>query len=241
MGTTLETVEFVGLLRVRDPEIFQMLDAVLRTVFVAAAAVFLTLLVATPLAYRVSRWKSRGRRFVDALLSVPMVLPPTVVGFALLWSLGRRGFAGKIIYQLTGSSLVFTVWAAIIAASVVSFPILYRSARTAFDKVNPRLEDVARTLGVSEAELFWRVSFPLARRGIVAGAVLGTARAMGEFGATLMVAGNIPGLTQTLPLAIYEAVQGGRDVEALGLSALIAAVGMAMLLLVDQLETVETH
>ena len=163
------------------------------------------------LAYLVSRRQFRGREGSDAPCTLPLVLPPTVLGYYLIVLIGRQGWLGRWLQETWGISLIFTWQGAALAAAVVSLPLIYKSARAAFEEVNPELENAARTLGLSEAAVFFRVSLPLAWRGILAGAMLAFARAMGEFGATLMVAGNLPGKTQTLSLAVYDAMQAGND------------------------------
>ena len=162
------------------------------------------------IAWGLSRWTSRWCDVVDACLTLPMVLPPTVTGYYLLVLFGRRGWLGEWL-QSHGIELVFTWQGAVVAAAVVAFPMVLKAARAAFLDVDHRLEQAAAVLGVSPAAVFFRVSLPLAMRGILAGVLLAFARALGEFGATLMVAGNIPGRTQTLSIAIYEAVQAGND------------------------------
>lgn len=161
-------------------------------------------------AYGLSRWSSRFCDVVDAFLTLPMVLPPTVTGYYLLVLLGRRGWLGGWL-ESHGIQLVFTWQGAVVAATVVAFPMVLKAARAAFLEVDQRLEHAAAVLGTSASAVFFRVSLPLATRGILAGVLLAFARALGEFGATLMVAGNIPGRTQTLSIAIYEAVQAGND------------------------------
>lgn len=213
-----------------------MFDVVLRTIWISLAAAACATCLAAPFAYAACGWPRPLRRAADALLCVPMVLPPTVVGFALLWSFGRQGPAGRALHAAFGGSLVFTPWAAVLAAAVVSFPLVYRAARAAFERIDPQLGRAARTLGLGGGAIFWRVSLPLAAKGVGAGAVLGFARAMGEFGATMMVAGNIPGKTQTLPLAVYESVQGGRDSEALALCGVALAVGVGAVAALEWLQ-----
>ena len=148
------------------------------------------------------------------LCTLPLVLPPTVLGYYLIVLIGRQGWLGRWLQETWGISLIFTWQGAVLAAAVVSLPLVFKSARAAFEEVDPDLENAARTLGLSETAVFFRVSLPLAWRGILAGAMLAFARAMGEFGATLMVAGNLPGKTQTLSLAVYDAVQAGNDAVA---------------------------
>ncbi|MGB6242540.1 MAG: molybdate ABC transporter permease subunit [Castellaniella sp.] len=181
-------------------------------------------------AYGLSRWSSRWCDVVDAFLTLPMVLPPTVTGYYLLVLFGRRGWLGAWL-QSHGIELVFTWQGAVVAASVVAFPMVLKAARAAFLDVDHRLEQAAAVLGVSPAAVFFRVSLPLAARGILAGVLLAFARALGEFGATLMVAGNIPGKTQTLSIAIYEAVQAGNDETANILVLVTSATCVAVLCL----------
>ncbi|CAB3814527.1 molybdate ABC transporter permease subunit [Achromobacter sp. CF-sbj1-Ac2-l] len=185
----------------------------LLTLKVAGWATLLAAVAGTAAAYGLSRWRCPGRDLLDAVLTLPLVLPPTVLGYYLLVLLGRRGVLGEKLAAL-GIELVFTWQGAVIAASVVAFPLVFKSARAAFEDVDPQLESAARVLGVREAGVFFRVTLPLAARGIVAGVLLAFARALGEFGATLMIAGNLPGRTQTLSVAIYEAVQAGDDATA---------------------------
>jgi len=162
------------------------------------------------LAVLLARRRLPGRLFIETLIFLPMVLPPSVIGYFLLLALG----SGSPIVEWFHIRILFTWPAAAVASAVVGLPLMVQSARAAIASVDHRLEDAARTLGSSEPEVLWRVTLPLARRGVVAGLILGAARALGEFGATLMVAGNIPGRTQTLPLAIYDAVQARRYEQA---------------------------
>jgi molybdate transport system permease protein len=155
-----------------------------------------------------------GREFVDALLTLPLVLPPTVIGYYLLVVIGKRGWLGHWLHDSFGINLIFTWQGAVIAATVVAFPLVLKSARTAFESVDPQLERAARVLGLNEWAVFFRVTVPMAWPGILAGVLLVFARSLGEFGATLMVAGSIPGRTQTLSVAVYEAVQAGQDDRA---------------------------
>jgi len=179
------------------------------TLKVASLATLLSLCAGVALAYIMCRRGFPGAGAVDALLTLPLVLPPTVLGYYLIVLLGRKGALGGWLMNTFGVSLIFSWQGAVVAAAVVAFPLVFRSARAAFQGVDPNLEDAARVLGEDEGPVFIRVSLPLAWRGILAGAMLTFARAMGEFGATLMVAGNIPGRTQTLSMAVYEAVQAG--------------------------------
>jgi molybdate transport system permease protein len=150
----------------------------------------------------------RGKGIVDGLFTLPLVLPPTMVGFFLLVIFGKNGFIGQLLNSI-GAPVVFTWTGAVIASTVVAFPLMYRTVRGAFEQLDENLLGAARTLGMSEPKLFWRVMMPNSLPGIMAGAVLAFARALGEFGATIMLAGNIPGRTQTVSVAIYTAVQAG--------------------------------
>lgn len=180
---------------------------------VAGWATALDVVLGVAAGYALARWRSGARDVVDSLLTLPLVLPPTVLGYYLLVLLGRRGVIGAWLDGL-GIQLVFTWQGAVIASMVVAFPLILKSARAAFEGVDPQLERAARTLGLSETAVFFRVTLPLAARGILAGALLAFARALGEFGATLMIAGNLPGRTQTLSVAVYAAVQAGDDSTA---------------------------
>ena len=180
--------------------------------------------------FALSRRGLPGREFLDAVCTLPLVLPPTVIGYYLLVLFGRRGVLGLWLQEHFGVSLVFTWQGAALAAGVVAFPLVCKGARTAFEGVDQNLEHAARSLGAGEAGVFLRVSLPLAWRGVLSGTMLALARAMGEFGATLMLAGNLPGRTQTLSLAIYDAAQAGRDNEATFLVALTSVVCILLLL-----------
>jgi molybdate transport system permease protein len=183
----------------------------LLSVKVAAWATAITLVTGVAVAWWVARRPFRGREVFDAVMTLPMVMPPTVLGYYLIVLIGRRGWIGGWLHEHLGITLMFTWQGAAIAASVVAFPLVYKAARAAFEEVPRQAENAARVLGADEWTVFVRVSLPLAWRGILAGAMLAFARAMGEFGATLMVAGSIPGKTQTLSIAVYEAVQAGHD------------------------------
>jgi len=174
---------------------------------VAGWATAVASVLGVALGYLFARCRFPGRELLDALLTLPMVLPPTVLGYYLLVIIGRGGW----LYDTFGISLVFTWQGAVVAASLVAFPLVFKPARAAFEGVDPRLEQAARALGLRGIQVFLRVTLPLAWRAILAGLLLAFARALGEFGATLMVAGSIPGETQTLSLAVYDAVQAGRE------------------------------
>jgi len=195
---------------------------------VAGVATLLAMLVGVALAWVMVRTRLPGRDLLNALTSLPLVLPPTVLGYYLLVALGQQSPLGRWLAQ-HGWPLVFTWQGAVVAATVVALPLVVQSAQAALASIDPHLEEVARTLGRSEPAIFLTITLPLAWRGIFAGAVLAFARALGEFGATLMVAGNIPGRTQTMPIAIYDAVQGGNQAEANLLAGIVTVVAMVLL------------
>ncbi len=178
----------------------------------------------------------RGKAAVDAAVTLPLVLPPTVLGYYLLVLLGHRSPLGKLWEKIFGSPLVFTWKAAVVAALLYSLPLLVKSSRAALESVDRSCERAARTLGASEWKLFWRVTLPLARRSILAATALAFARSLGEFGATLMIAGNIPGQTQTVAVAIYDAQESGNNTLALTLVLVISAIALAILTLAARLE-----
>jgi molybdate transport system permease protein len=200
------------------------------TLKVAGWATAINLVLGVGVGYALSRWRFPGRDVLDALLTLPMVMPPTVLGYYLLVVIGSQGVVGAWLLQNLGIRLIFTWQAAVIAATIVAFPLVFKAARAAFENVDPQWEDAARTLGLSEWSIFLRVSLPLAWRGILAGLLLAFARALGEFGATLMVAGSMAGQTQTLSIAVYEAVQAGHDDTANFLVMVTSLVCMAILL-----------
>lgn len=202
---------------------------------VAGWATAINLVLGVAFGALLARRRFPGRELLDTVFTLPLVLPPTVLGYYLLVLVGRNGPLGAWLQDSFGINLVFTWQAAVIAAAVASFPLVFKPARAAFEGVDRQLEQAARTLGVSETALFFRVSLPLAWRGILAGLLLAFARAMGEFGATIMVAGSIPGQTQTLSIAIYEAVQAGNDGRANVLVLVSSLVCIAVLLLAARL------
>jgi molybdate transport system permease protein len=177
----------------------------------------------------------RGKELLDAAVTLPLVLPPTVLGYYLLVVLGRHSPVGQLYEWAFGGPLVFSWQAAVVAALFHSTPLLVKSARAAFENVDRSYERAARNLGASELRLFWRVTLPLARRSILAAAALAFARALGDFGVTLMIAGNIPGRTQTVALAIYDAVEGGKGNVALVLVLIISAVALLILTVANRL------
>lgn len=210
-------------------EITGALKPLLLTLKVSLLATLLAFVGGVLLSRMLSRGRFPGKEWLDALLTLPLVLPPTVLGYYLIVVFGRKGWLGQILWERLGVSLMFTWQGAVLAAAVVSFPLVLKSAGAAFEGVDRNLENAARTLGSSEIGVFLRVSLPLAWRGILAGAMLAFARAMGEFGATLMIAGNLPGKTQTLSLAVYDAVQAGNDRLATALVLLTSAVCVLVL------------
>ncbi len=181
------------------------------TLKVAAWATAINLAFGVAAGWVLARKRFVGRELLDAILTLPFVLPPTVLGYYLLVVIGKQGWLGRWLDQSFGINLIFTWQGAVIAASLVSFPLVLKSARAAFDEVDPQLERAARVLGLGEWAVFFRITLPMAWSGILAGTLLVFARSLGEFGATLMVAGSIPGRTQTLSIAVYEAVQAGQD------------------------------
>jgi molybdate transport system permease protein len=201
---------------------------VLLSLRVGLSALAVIFVLGTLAARAMTRRHFPGKDVVDGLLVLPLVLPPVVTGFLLLVLLGRNGPVGRFLEDAFGVRLLFTLHAAVLAAVVVAFPLMYQSAKAAFQSVDTRLEDAARTLGAGEARVFLTVTLPLAWPGLVAGTVLSFARSLGEFGATVMVAGNIPGETTTVPLAIFFLADAG-DLRAAVISALvISALSMGM-------------
>jgi len=204
---------------------------------VAVMATCLTLMLGIPLAWFLARTRFRGRELLEGLVVLPLVLPPTVLGYYLLVVIGARGPIGRLLGGL-GIELAFTWRAAVLAACVGSIALLVKAVQAGFETVDRRLEDAARTLGRSEWRIFWSITLPLAFRSIVAGTVLAFCRALGDFGITLMVAGSIPGRTQTLPLAIYDRVQAFQMEEANLLSAIAVGIMLVLVLGVGRLARV---
>lgn len=205
-------------------EEWQILGLTLRT------AALSTLFIVPPglaIAWLLARYRWRGKSLVETLVALPLVMPPVATGLILLELLGRRGPIGGWLHRTFDLDIVFTWRAVVMAMMVMSFPLLVRAARVAFEEVNPRLEQIARTLGARDARVFVTITLPLAARGIASGMLLAFARAIGEFGATILVAGNIPGRTTTLSLAIYNLVQLGRDEAAFRLLAVAVIVAFA--------------
>ncbi|MFO0749009.1 MAG: molybdate ABC transporter permease subunit [Myxococcota bacterium] len=201
---------------------------------IAALATVLAALVGVPLAALLTR-PFPGRELVDALVTAPMVLPPTVLGYYVLVAVGHDSAIGQAWEALTGSSLVFSFSGLVLAAFIAALPFVVKGARAALEDVDPRMLQAARTLGASRRRAFVAVALPLAARGIAAGLSLGFARALGDFGVTLMLSGNIAGSTRTASLAIYDAVLGGRSAEAAGLIALTTACAVGALVIANRL------
>ena len=209
--------------------------ALLLSLKVAGFATAINLVLGIAVGFALARLRFPGRDLLDTLLTLPMVMPPTVLGYYLLVLMGRRSWLGAWLHDSFGINLIFTWQAAVIAAAIVAFPLVFKPARAAFEAVDGQLEQAGRVLGISEAGIFFRITLPLAWRGILAGVLLAFARALGEFGATLMVAGSIPGTTQTLSIAVYEAVQAGQDDVANTLVLATSAVCIAVLLAAGRL------
>lgn len=203
---------------------------------VAGWATLFASLLGIALGYLFARKRFVGRDLLESLLTLPMVLPPTVLGYYLLVLLGRHGPVGQFLYQHWQIQLIFSWQGAVIAASLVALPLIFKPARAAFENVDYQFEQAGRVLGLSEAAIFFRITLPLAWRGIMAGILLGFVRCLGEFGATLMIAGSIPGQTQTLSIAIYEAVQAGRDEQAQSLVLLTSISCLLILLIAGRLQ-----
>jgi molybdate transport system permease protein len=196
---------------------------------VAAIATLFVIVLGTAVAYLLSHKTFRGRNLLDSLVTLPLVLPPTVVGYYLLVVLGRNSPLGHLYEAVIGHPLVFTWQAAVVAAFFHSAPIYIKAARTVLETVDYRYEWAARSLGANEWRTFWNITLPLARRGLASLATLAFARSLGDFGVTIMLAGNIPGQTQTLSVAIYEAVESGNGRAARILVLLVSAVTLALL------------
>ena len=197
----------------------------------AAATIVIVFFIGVIIAWRVERLQSQSLKvFADAVITLPMVLPPTVAGFFLLYFFGNNRFLGQLIYQLTGIKIAFSWLATVLAAAVISLPLMYRSARGALSQVDKGMLEAARSLGMTEWRIFWRIHLPNALPGIIAGGLLAFARGLGEFGATAMIAGNIAGRTRTLPLAVYSAVAAG-DWDAAGWYVAVI-VGICLLVVI---------
>ena len=206
------------------------ISLILLTLQIAVVATVINLPIAIGLSWLIVKRRVRGSFLLDVLVSLPLALPPVVSGYFLLLLLGREGPVGSLIRDILGVDIVFSWVAAALASAVVSFPLMARGVMTAIEGVDERLERSARSLGAGALRVAFTITLPLAYRGIMAGVLLGFVRALSEFGATIVVAGNIPGRTQTLPLAIFEKVQLGRDADALRLVGVSIALAVATIL-----------
>lgn len=221
------------------PDLFfgvSLMDSLLLSLRVAGLATAVSFVCGTLAAWALARRKGPLPSLIDALCTLPLVLPPTVLGYYLILMVGRRGLLGPWLAHW-GINLMFSWEGAVVAATVVVFPLIYKSARAALESVDSNLENAARTLGASEIKVLLAVSLPQAWRGIFAGSMLAFARGMGEFGATLMIAGNIPGKTQTLALAIYDAFQAGNDAQAAALVVVTSLLCVGTLMAAECLLT----
>jgi len=196
-------------------------------------ATFIVFFIGIAAAWFMASYKGRARGILDGILTLPMVLPPTVVGFILLMIIGKNYPIGKLLNGF-GINIIFTWFATVIAATVVAFPLMYKTCVGAFKQIDVNVINAARTLGVSEWKIFWKVAVPLAWPGIAAGTVLAFARALGEFGATIMVAGSIPGKTETIPIAIYFAVVAGETGNAIKWVILIFIISLTVMVASDK-------
>jgi molybdate transport system permease protein len=203
---------------------------------VASLATLISLALGLWLAYLLANRRFRGKEMLDAVVTLPLVLPPTVLGYYLLVVLGRTSPLGRVYEWAFGGPLVFTWQAAVLASTLHAIPLLVKSARAAFETVDRSYEKAARNLGASDWRVFWRVTLPLSHRAVVAATVLAFARALGDFGATLMIAGDIPGRTQTAAIAIYDAVEGGDTLVARVLVLVLSAVGVAIVYAANRLQ-----
>lgn len=209
------------------------LNTILLSLRVATLATLIAFVIGLFLAYYLNKQKIAGKNFWETLLILPMILPPSVMGYLLLVAFGKRGIFGSFLLEHFGVQVVFTWIGAVIAAAVVSLPLMYQNAKSAIISIDPLYENAARTLGSSELKIFFTVILPLAYPGIISGTVLTFARALGEFGATLMIAGNIPGKTQTIPIAIYFAVESGKSETANGLVLMMTLFSFLLIFLLN--------
>lgn len=203
---------------------------------VAAVATLVSLALGLWIAYLLANRRFRGKELLDALVTLPLVLPPTVLGYYLLVVLGRSSPLGHVYEWAFGGPLVFTWQAAVVAATLHAIPLLVKSARAAFETVDRSYEKAARNLGASDWRVFWRVTLPLSRRAVIAATVLAFARALGDFGATLMIAGDIPGRTQTAAIAIYDAVEAGDTMVARVMVLVLSVMAMAIVYAANRLQ-----
>ena len=198
----------------------------------AFLATIITSIIGIFISYKMANYKGRGRGIIDGIFTLPLILPPTVIGFFLLLLCGKNGLVGKVFMSFN-KNIIFSWSATVIAAAVVAFPMMYRTCRSAFEQMDKNMISAARTLGLSETKIFFKIAIPLAWPGIIGGLVLSFARALGEFGATLMIAGNIPGRTQTMPVAIFFAVESGDMNKAMLWVLIIVAISFIMIFLLN--------
>ena len=201
----------------------------IQVALLATGVTFLLGLAAANFVYKLGR----GKGIIDTVFTLPMILPPTVAGFFLLLTFGRNGFIGRFLYSVFGITVVFSWVGAVIAAIFVSFPLMYRTARGAFEQIDQNVIYAAETLGFSKLKIFWTIKVPMAKAGILAGTVLSFARALGEFGATIMIAGNIPGRTQTMAIAVFSAVSAGNREVAYIWVAILSMMSFVMIMLMN--------
>jgi molybdate transport system permease protein len=211
------------------------LDPIIRSLIVAVVSTLLCLVTATGLGYLFSHRRFVGKTAAETFLMLPLVLPPSVVGFGLLVIFGRGSWVGRFFEWLLHQPIVFTVWAAMIASFVVAFPLMFQTVKNGFEAVNPDIREAAKIDGAGRGRLFWHIDLPLAKHAVLTGTLLAFARSIGEFGATLMIAGNIPGKTQTMPTAIYIAVETNHLALAWGWVACTVIFSFVLLLFVYSL------
>ena len=199
----------------------------------------ITFFIGVPIGYLIANSKNKYKGIIDGMITLPLILPPTVVGFFLLLICGKNGPIGIFLKSIFDITLIFSWPATVIAACVVAFPMMYRTTRASFEQIDPNLIAAARTLGLSEFKIFYKIAVPLAYPGIIGGIVLAFSRAMGEFGATLMLAGNIPGKTQTMPLAIFFSVEGGNMEGAILWVLIIISFSLFMILIMNYWSSIQ--
>lgn len=201
----------------------------IKTAFIAT---IITSIIGIFISYKMANYRGRGKGFIDGILTLPLILPPTVIGFFLLLICGKNGFIGRIFMSFD-KNIIFSWSATVIAAIVVAFPMMYRTCRSAFEQIDKNMILAARTLGLSEIKIFFKIAIPLAWPGIIGGLVLSFSRALGEFGATLMIAGNIPKKTQTMPIAIFFSVESGDMNRAMFWVLIIVLISFFMIFLLN--------
>lgn len=212
--------------------------AIMLSLKVASAATFINVIIGIPISYILARKDFFGKSVVDTITTLPMVLPPTVVGFYLLFILGKNGFIGRFLYERFDITIVFTWYAAVLASQLVSMPLMIRASKAAISSVDKEFENVSYTLGKSKLYTIFNVTLPLARKGIITGIVLAFCRALGEFGATIMVAGNIPGKTTTMPVAVYSSFYSSQDYKLYFFVAVFTIISFAAVFFVNKMEKI---